>query len=140
MRIASRGVNDFVPAKWTVPQNPVTGGMGDLVPGRFAVPQNPVGMGDFTPTAAMYEFPDNTVLSAAKINGLAGIGNLGCSGGCGGGCGMSGLTDTLKSWDTTIEAKVASMFGVSATNAKYITYGGLALAGFMILKSFGGKR
>ena len=41
-----RGVGDFVPASFPIPQNPLAralaGQMGDLVPGYFPVPQNPL--------------------------------------------------------------------------------------------------
>jgi hypothetical protein len=74
MRIA---LAEFVPAAFTVPQNPVTdanglSGLADFVPGAFTVPQVPVG--------------------------LAG---LGCGGecGCGGTCGGHGMSGFSADWD-----------------------------------------
>jgi hypothetical protein len=74
MRISMR---EFVPAEWTVPQNPITGGMGalaalaDFVNAKYAVPQDPVsdaqrrrGTGDFV--WARYVVPQNPVSDAQQ--------------------------------------------------------------------------
>lgn len=122
MRIPRYALSEFVPASWSVPQNPITGGMGEFVPGSFVVPENPVmrgmgdfvpgafvvpqqpaGIGDFAPSMAMYAWPENSVLAQYRAGGISqsgGLGSLGCGGscGCGGTCGHGGLgalTDDL---------------------------------------------
>lgn len=57
MRISNRslgvhvpGLREFVPATWTIPENPFTPGMAGLrafVPARFTIPPQPAGIGDF---------------------------------------------------------------------------------------------
>jgi hypothetical protein len=93
MRIASRalgvyvpGLNEFVRASWTIPENPFLGpgmaglrafvparftlppqpaGIGDFVGARFTLPPQPAGIGDFVGTAAMYPIPPNSVTAGA---------------------------------------------------------------------------
>ncbi|MBF6570555.1 MAG: hypothetical protein IVW54_16935 [Candidatus Binataceae bacterium] len=108
----SVGVGDFVGARFTVPQNPVSdAGLGDFVGGSFAVPQNPVslagladfvaahftvpqnpvsdaGMGDFVDTAPMYPLHENSVNEAVAAG--IGLGGLGAGSDCGCGCGGHG--------------------------------------------------
>lgn len=68
MRISMR---EFVPGRWSVPQNPITGGIGDFVPGMFVVPENPVmrgskpGVGDFV--AGKFAVPQNPVADANQM-------------------------------------------------------------------------
>lgn len=120
--VPGRGLRDFVPGRFAVPQNPIVPGLSAFVPGRFVLPQVPVvtmqrnslgefvpaqytlpqnpitdaiGIGDLTPTAPLYPIPENSVLQGAQDMGLAGLGcGCGCGGNCGGcGGGMSGISD-----------------------------------------------
>jgi hypothetical protein len=89
-----RGVGDFVPASFPIPQTPIT--LGDFVGGSFPVPFNPIapsvasaGMGYFMD--ACFPVPQNPIADAAHvvpataINGR-GMGRIGCTS-CGGTCG-----------------------------------------------------
>lgn len=88
--VPGRGLTEFVPAKWTIPENPFLGpgmaGLADFVPGAFTLPPQPAGIGAFVPavftlppqpagvgdfvgTAPMYQFPQNSVLQAVQSGG-----------------------------------------------------------------------
>jgi hypothetical protein len=120
MRISNRslgvyvpGLREFVPASWTIPENPFLGpgmaglrefvpakftlppqpaGIGMFVPAKFTLPPQPAGVGDFVGTAEMYPIPQNSVTAAAAANpNMASWETMGMSGlGCGGGCGCGG--------------------------------------------------
>jgi hypothetical protein len=87
MRVSLR---EFVPAHWTIPENPFLGpgmaglsdfvnarftlppqpaGIGALVPATFSLPPQPVGIGDLAPTAALYPIPLNSVMQALQGGG-----------------------------------------------------------------------
>jgi hypothetical protein len=77
MRMQRSILGEFVPAHWTVPQNPISGGMGEFVPGSFTVPQNPIadafssglsgcgcrGMGDTTSSSLSLNDISNAIMS-----------------------------------------------------------------------------
>lgn len=88
------GIGDFVPSKFPVPFNPISGmnglGMGAFVPACFPIPQNPIA------DAAH-------VIPAKSLN--TGIGCASCGGGCGGGMGdVNSFTASLTSGDWTSAA------------------------------------
>jgi hypothetical protein len=128
MRISHRnlgvyvpGLREFVPARWTIPENPFLGpgmaglgafvpatftlppqpaGIGALVPATFTLPPQPAGVGDFVGTPGMYPIPPNSVSGAVAANPnigtwpTQGMSGLGCGGdcGCGGTCGGHGMS------------------------------------------------
>ncbi len=87
-------LNDFVPASYPVPWNPIT--MGDFVPGGYPLPWNPV----FFPSAAgsLPKSPNLPMAAIGAKNGKAaiaaasGCGDCGCGGSCGGCAGMGTLS------------------------------------------------
>lgn len=108
------GLRAFVPATWTIPENPFTPGMAglsDFVRAKFTLPPQPSGigqlhafvpacftlppqpaLGDLVSTASMYPIPQNSVLQAAMASnpatwGSEGINVTGIS------YGMSGVGD-----------------------------------------------
>ena len=95
MRVHAASLREFVPATWTIPENPFLGpgmaGLAEFVPGSFTLPPQPAGIGafvdasftlppqpagvgDLVSTMPMYPIPQNSVLqNAASIayqNGL----------------------------------------------------------------------
>jgi len=126
VRISNRSIGVFVPATWSIPENPFLGpgmaglrdfvkatfslppqpaGIGrlnDFVNATFSLPPQPAGIGDFAPAAAMYPIPQNSVLVAAGLAGLKGDCGCGCngSGGCGGG--LHGISDDLSAMWTNV--------------------------------------
>jgi hypothetical protein len=96
MRVSRNSLRAFVPATWTIPENPFFPGMAGLrafVPATFTLPPQPAGIG------RLREFvPANFTLPPQP----AGIGkhdDCGC--GCGGGCGMSGLGQAATDFGNT---------------------------------------
>ena len=114
------GLKEFVPASWTIPENPFFPGMAGLrafVPGKFSLPPQPAGIGAFVPaswtlppqpagvgdfvgTASMYPITPNSVtqavlsgaVSSAPTMGISGLNSGDCGCGCGGGCGGHGMS------------------------------------------------
>ena len=90
------GLRDFVPAKFTLPPQPAgIGRLADFVPARFTLPPQPAGIGDMVSTASMYPIPQNSVLMAAQSSPAAswpteGISGLGHIGHDDCGCGCGG--------------------------------------------------
>lgn len=87
--VAVPGLREFVPAKWSIPENPFFPGMAGLrafvpanftlppqpagigrlsafVPAMFTLPPQPAGVGDFVGTAGMYPITPNSVTAAAS--------------------------------------------------------------------------
>lgn len=64
------GLRDFVPAKFTLPPQPAgIGRLSDFVPARFTLPPQPAGVGDMVSTGQMYPIPINSVIAAAQSGG-----------------------------------------------------------------------
>lgn len=90
------GLADFVPAKFTLPPQPAgigrLGRLADFVPATFTLPPQPAGIGDFVGTAGMYPITPNSVSAAVAANPNIGTWpTQGISGlGCGGDCGCGG--------------------------------------------------
>ena len=90
------GMGDFAPGRFTVPQVPVgMSGLGDCAPGRFTVPQVPVGMSGLITNSPLYPIPQNSVIQGFNQGGVSysgGISGLGCGGtsSCSGGCSCGG--------------------------------------------------
>lgn len=88
------GLKDFVPAKFTLPPQPAgIGRIADFVPARFSLPPQPAGVGDLVSTIPMYPIPQNSVISTASgvpMSGWETMGLSGLKGDCGCGCGGGG--------------------------------------------------
>jgi hypothetical protein len=73
------GLREFVPARFTVPPQPagigrLRRGTGDFVPARFSLPPQPAGIGDFVGTPYMYPIPQNSVIvDAGSVNYQGGL-------------------------------------------------------------------
>lgn len=64
------GLRDFVPAKFTLPPQPAgIGRLADFVRAKFTLPPQPAGFGDLVATGNMYPIPMNSVISAAQSGG-----------------------------------------------------------------------
>ena len=141
------GMNDFVAARFAVPENPIMRGAGvgslrDFVAGKYVVPENPVmrgaGVGNLVPSAPLYPIPQNSVLTAWNNAGLSG-----CGGGCGcDSCGGHGMGQTTLStftapftqaWtDLTAAFATGGSFS-SLTQEDWLVIGGTGLALWYLL-------
>jgi hypothetical protein len=157
MSLIGVGLRDFVPGAFAVPENPVMRGMAglmDFVPGAFAVPENPVmrgqGVGNLVPSAPMYPIPANSVITAWKGAGMAGLGCGSSKDDCGCGCGghKSGMGDTCVGpvcWSgvttafTDLSTAVTSMSLTPLTSTDFMYLGGTAVAAWLLLGMFGKK-
>jgi hypothetical protein len=88
------GLQDFVPAGYPLPWNPVT--MGEFVPGGYPLPWNPVFFA--SSNGSLPKAPNLPMAAIGAKNGKAaiaaassGCGDCGCGGSCGG-CGMGTLS------------------------------------------------
>lgn len=107
-----RGVGDFVPGKYTLPQNPVVfqrSGMGDFTRAAFSVPQVPVGM-----------------------SGL----------GCGGGCNCGPCRGGMGAVDLSLTGTgIASSIGLtSVAIPNWAIYGAGAVVVYMLMSGGKGRR
>jgi hypothetical protein len=127
MGAVHRGVGDFVPGKFALPQNPVLvrrNGMGDFMRAAFAVPQSPVGMGHL---------------------GCGGNCNCGpCNGGMGQtttGTGATATSTTATSIDLSLEGVgIASALGITSVAIPNWVFYGAGAVGVFALMSGGSKR
>lgn len=91
VHVPGRGLREFVDASFALPPQPAgIGSLREFVDAGFSLPPQPAGIGSMVPTAAMYNFPQNSVL-AASGNPVYAMG-MGCGCGCDGKCGMSGIS------------------------------------------------
>jgi hypothetical protein len=137
-------LNDFVPAWYPLPYNPIT--MGDFVPGGFPLPQNPV---YFVPSAggSLPKAPDLPMAAIGAKNGKAaiaaassGCGNCGCGGSCSG-CGMGDLA--VPSWASSLPTFLqgsVTLPAVGSVPTVYLVGGVLVLAVLVMGGSRGGRR
>jgi len=97
-------------------------------------------LGDTVPTAPLYPIPQNSVLTAYGLAGLAAHDDCGCgcagTGGCGGG--LSGISDMMSSVTTWAEGQFAKIKAGDMATIAIWAGGGLLAAYFLFGFRFGG--
>jgi hypothetical protein len=150
------GLRDFVGGQFAVPENPVMRGQGvgslrDFVGGSFVVPENPVmrGVGNFVPSGPMWPIPANSVITAWKGAGMAGLGcgssKSDCGCGCGGHSSGMGTFDPIGAFTTAIAdagTALSTMSLAPITGTDWMVLGGSAAVIYLIADSLskGGRR